>query len=103
MTAAGALWLWWRGQRAQVAALLVAVLGARFSVEIIKAVVDRARRLVRQCHTQVADMHLEYEFLHNQVHRENVASIQWLRWLGFTIGTVPCGPGDEFLMFWKRG
>lgn len=62
-----------------------------------------ARRLVRQCHTQVADMHLEYEYLHNQVHRENVVSIQWLRWLGFTIGTVPCGPGDDFLMFWKRG
>lgn len=62
-----------------------------------------ARRLVRQCHAQVADMHKEYEYLHNQVHRENVVSIQWLRWLGFTIGTVPCGNDEQFLMFWKRG
>ncbi|UUR08037.1 phosphatase PAP2 family protein [Sphingomonas glaciei] len=43
MTAAGASWLWWQGQRARAAALLVAVLGARIGVEIIKAVVDRAR------------------------------------------------------------
>lgn len=62
-----------------------------------------AMRLVRQCRPQVADMHLSYEYLHNQVHRENLVSIQWLRWLGFTIGTVPCGPGEEFLLFWKRG
>lgn len=43
MTAAGAVWLWWQRQRARAAALLMAVLGARIGVEIIKAVVDRAR------------------------------------------------------------
>ena len=43
MTAGGVLWLWWRQQRARAAALLMAVLGARISVEGIKAVVDRAR------------------------------------------------------------
>jgi undecaprenyl-diphosphatase len=43
MTAIGAGWLWWRGERARVAALAMAVLGTRIGVEIIKAVVDRAR------------------------------------------------------------
>nr|WP_245198091.1 phosphatase PAP2 family protein [Sphingomonas kaistensis] len=43
MTAVGASWLWWHDQRARAAALLMAVLGTRIAVEIIKAVVDRAR------------------------------------------------------------
>lgn len=61
-----------------------------------------ARRLVRSCRHQVGDMHRIYPNLHNQVHRENIVSIQWLRWLGFTIGTVPCGPGEQFFLFWKK-
>lgn len=61
-----------------------------------------ARGLVRRCHGQVAEMQRLYPNLHNQVHRDNTTSIEWLRWLGFTIGTVPCGPADEFLLFWKR-
>jgi len=43
MTAVGALWLWWRKKGSRAVALLLAVLGARVSVELIKAVVDRAR------------------------------------------------------------
>ncbi|WP_338503281.1 phosphatase PAP2 family protein [Sphingomonas kaistensis] len=43
MTALGAVWLWWRRERMRFAALLAAVLVTRIGVEIIKAVVDRAR------------------------------------------------------------
>jgi undecaprenyl-diphosphatase len=43
MTAAGALWLWWRKERHRATALLMAVLGTRLAIEGIKLVVDRAR------------------------------------------------------------
>lgn len=43
MMAAGALWLWWRGERRRATALLVAVLGARIGIEILKLLVDRPR------------------------------------------------------------
>lgn len=43
MTALGAGWLWWRRQRDRFAALVAAVLVTRVGVEIIKALVDRAR------------------------------------------------------------
>nr|WP_314443451.1 phosphatase PAP2 family protein [uncultured Sphingomonas sp.] len=43
LTAAGAWWLWRRQQRARVAALLMAVLGGRIGIELLKFVVDRAR------------------------------------------------------------
>lgn len=58
-----------------------------------------AKRLVRQCRPQVDDMHREFACLHNIVHRENHVSINWLRWLGFTVDEVPCGPRHEFFMF----
>lgn len=67
-----------------------------------EAAMPHARRLARQCHGQVSEMQAAYPNLHNQVHRDNLTSIEWLQWLGFTIGTVPCGPADEFLLFWKR-
>jgi hypothetical protein len=60
------------------------------------------RRLVRRCHIQVAEMHTLFPCLHNIVHRENLVSIKWLRWLGFSIGDVPCGPKSEFFMFWRK-
>jgi undecaprenyl-diphosphatase len=43
MTAAGALWLWWHKERARATALLMTVLGGRIGIEVIKALVDRAR------------------------------------------------------------
>ena len=43
MTALGAIWLWRQRERMRVAALLAAVLVTRVGVEIIKALVDRAR------------------------------------------------------------
>jgi hypothetical protein len=60
------------------------------------------KRLVRRCHIQVREMHTHYPNLHNIVHRSNATSINWLRWLGFSIGTVPCGPSGEFFMFWRK-
>lgn len=43
LTAAGAWWLWRRQQRARMAALLMAALGGRLGIELLKLVVDRAR------------------------------------------------------------
>jgi undecaprenyl-diphosphatase len=43
MTAAGALWLWRRKERARAAALVAAVLGGRIGIEVIKLLVDRPR------------------------------------------------------------
>lgn len=60
------------------------------------------RRLVRRCHIQVKEMHTLFPCLHNIVHHGNQVSINWLRWLGFSIGDVPCGPQSEFFMFWRR-
>jgi hypothetical protein len=60
------------------------------------------RRLVRRCHIQVKEMHTHFPNLHNIVHQDNTVSINWLRWLGFSIGTVPCGPKNEFFMFWRK-
>ncbi|WP_300975221.1 phosphatase PAP2 family protein [Sphingomonas sp. LHG3406-1] len=43
MTAAGAIFLWWKRERARAAALLGAVLGTRIGVELLKLLVDRSR------------------------------------------------------------
>ena len=61
------------------------------------------KRLVRRCYIQVEEMQMLFPCLHNIVHRENLVSIKWLRWLGFTIGDTPCGPNREFFLFWKKG
>jgi hypothetical protein len=60
-----------------------------------------AKRLVRSCHAKVQAMHQRYPHLRNIVHADNAVSINWLHWLGFTIGDVPCGPQAKFLMFWR--
>jgi undecaprenyl-diphosphatase len=43
MTAAAALWLWWRRERVRALALVGAVLGGRLGIEAIKLFVDRPR------------------------------------------------------------
>jgi hypothetical protein len=47
-------------------------------------------------------MQAEFGKLHNIVHAENHTAINWLRWLGFSIGTVPCGPEQQFFLFWRK-
>jgi hypothetical protein len=60
------------------------------------------KRLVRSCHLQIEEMQELFPCLHNIIHSDNHTSINWLRWLGFSIGTVPCGPNREFFMFWRK-
>jgi len=43
MTAVGAAYLWWRRARRRAVALLLAVVGARIGIEVLKLVIDRAR------------------------------------------------------------
>lgn len=41
--------------------------------------------------------------LQNLVHRRNARALRFIRWLGFTVDTTPCGPGGEFFCFtWSR-
>lgn len=43
MTALGALWLWWKRERARTIGLVATVLGGRIGIELIKLLVDRPR------------------------------------------------------------
>jgi GNAT superfamily N-acetyltransferase len=40
----------------------------------------------------------DYGYLHNRVHKDNHTSIEWLRWLGFTIDDAE--HGGQFYNFW---
>lgn len=48
----------------------------------------------------ITRMREQFSFLANQVHRDNATSINWLRRLGFTVGSIPVGNGGEFFNFW---
>ncbi|WP_088383874.1 hypothetical protein [Roseateles aquatilis] len=51
----------------------------------------------------VADWCGRFTYLTNIVHRRNRRAIRFVQWLGFTVGDVPCGPGQEFYAFeWRR-
>ena len=46
---------------------------------------DEARTFLRHCRGPVMELLSQYDTLENHVDARNVRSIQWLRWLGFTI------------------
>ena len=62
------------------------------------------RRAMADVSTRVVDEWRErFDFLSNIVHRRNRRAIRFVQWLGFTVGAVPCGPGQEFFPFeWRR-
>ena len=66
---------------------------------------DRIRFISRQflngCASRVQEMQDAFPILHNQVHRGNTLSINWLRWLGFVVVETPTGNGGEFFDFYK--
>lgn len=44
----------------------------------------------------------QFDHLSNLVHRRNARAVAFVRWLGFSVGDVPCGPGKEFFAFeWR--
>ena len=44
-----------------------------------------------------------FDYLTNLVHRRNRRAVRFVQWLGFTVGSTPCGPGQEFFAFeWRR-
>lgn len=52
------------------------------------------------CMAEIDEMLMHYRFLANQVHKENIVSIGWLKKLGFTVDPTPTGPFNEFFNFW---
>jgi hypothetical protein len=44
----------------------------------------------------------DYPYLYNMVHSDNQLSIQWLKYLGFTIEPDAVGPNCEFHFFWME-
>lgn len=60
-----------------------------------------SRQFLNGCAERVLQMQDAYPLLYNQVHRENTISINWLRWLGFTVVEKPTGNGGEFFDFYK--
>ena len=59
---------------------------------------------LRQCPAYTEQMQARFPRLENYVHRDNVLSIRWLRWLGFTIETAdPVLKNLEpFYLFWRE-
>lgn len=61
-----------------------------------------SRQFVRGCGYWVSRMQTDFPFLFNQVHRGNTLSINWLRWLGFTVDeSSRVGNEGAFFNFWK--
>jgi N-acetylglutamate synthase-like GNAT family acetyltransferase len=61
--------------------------------------ISKVRRyFVEHCKHEVDEMMAGCRRLYNRVHRDNRISINWLKWLGFTVAD---GDG-EFLDFWKE-
>lgn len=63
------------------------------------------RHLLRLSRTYIALMHCHFPVLENYVHANNHASIRWLTWCGFCLGSQPgpYGPFNEpFYRFWRK-
>jgi len=59
------------------------------------------KQFVRASVREVQLMNDDFPLLCNMVHRDNLVSQAWLRWLGFTILSDPTGPGEQFYGFFK--
>lgn len=60
------------------------------------------RPFIERCRDEVRLMQQRYAVLTNEVHRDNIAAIRWLEWLGFHIDRdKPVGPNGELFVFWK--
>lgn len=68
------------------------------------AVIQIGRQIIRQSKGFIRLFLWKFEYLENYVHAENVVSINWLKWMGFTIEPPePCGIHKElFHRFWMR-
>lgn len=55
--------------------------------------------LYRKSERFIDMMRHRYKRLENYVHRDNVLSVRWLRWLGFRMDSY----GSEFYRFWMNG
>lgn len=59
--------------------------------------------MAKVCDDVVTGWMLQFAHLSNLVHRRNLRALRFLRWLGFAIGTTPCGPRQEFFVFeWSK-
>lgn len=69
---------------------------------------DTLKRVPRRAMAVISDQVVStwresFDHLSNLIHRRNARAIAFVRWLGFTVGSTPCGPGQEFYTFeWSR-
>lgn len=69
---------------------------------------DGLQRVPRRAMALISDQVVsswreQFDHLSNLIHRRNARAIRFVRWLGFTVGDLPCGPGQEFYVFeWRR-
>ncbi|MDR1242719.1 MAG: DUF2833 domain-containing protein [Deltaproteobacteria bacterium] len=61
------------------------------------------REFLRQCPAYVDRMQECFPRLENYVHAQNVLSIRWLKWCGFTLEREPESfNGENFYLFWRN-
>lgn len=61
------------------------------------------RAFLKASRSEIEAMRLGWRDLRNATHKDNVISLQWLRWLGFRISDEPVGPGGAMRMFSMPG
>lgn len=59
------------------------------------------KSFIQDCRGEVELMHAAFPFLFNCVHKDNLVSINWLKWLGFNIVEKPIGPNRDIYYFWR--
>lgn len=62
------------------------------------------REFLKRSRFYVGMMQSRFSRLENHVHAENILSIRWLKWCGFTINKTPIVFNSEkFFLFWREG
>ena len=64
------------------------------------ALSDISLPFLRASRGAVAEMHRDFDYLHNEVWEGNHLHIKWLKWLGFTVSPAPISR-PHFLPFWR--
>lgn len=64
---------------------------------------ERPQAMARLSRKVVASWRARFRLLTNLVHADHGRAIDWLRWLGFSIGTAPAGPRGAFYAFFMGG
>lgn len=62
-----------------------------------------SREFLKQSRAYVERMQAHFLYLENRVHAENIFSMRWLKWCGFTVNDTPeMINGESFYSFWRE-